>query len=106
MKKGIHPNYDACVVSCACGATYQTRSTKPEMRVEICSACHPFFTGKQKFVDSAGRVEKFLKRFGDSKPEILGKTLSGAEPEAVAEPEATAEPEADKPETADAANAN
>jgi large subunit ribosomal protein L31 len=64
MKKDIHPNYEACTVICACGSTFQTRSTKKEIRVEICSNCHPFFTGKQKFIDSAGRVEKFRKKYG------------------------------------------
>ena len=56
MKKGIHPEYHEVNVVCACGNTFQTRSTKKDLRVEICSACHPFFTGKQKLVDSAGRV--------------------------------------------------
>ena len=65
MKKNIHPTYVPCTVSCACGATFQTRSTKPEIRLEICSSCHPFFTGKAKFVDSAGRVEKFQRRYGE-----------------------------------------
>ena len=69
MKKDIHPNYDACTVTCACGSTFQTRSTKPEIRVEICSQCHPFFTGKQKFIDSAGRVEKFRKKYGTLQPQ-------------------------------------
>jgi large subunit ribosomal protein L31 len=64
MKKDIHPEYVECTVSCACGNTWKTRSTKKEIRVEICSQCHPFFTGKQKFVDSAGRVEKFKKKYG------------------------------------------
>ncbi|HOU48956.1 MAG TPA: 50S ribosomal protein L31 [Candidatus Aminicenantes bacterium] len=64
MKQDIHPNYGDCLVICACGNTFQTRSTKKEIRVEICSQCHPFFTGKQKFIDSAGRVEKFRKKFG------------------------------------------
>jgi large subunit ribosomal protein L31 len=68
MKKDIHPNYDECFVTCACGNTFTTRSTKKEIRVEICSQCHPFFTGKQKFIDSAGRVEKFRKKYGESKP--------------------------------------
>jgi large subunit ribosomal protein L31 len=68
MKKGIHPEYVECTVTCACGNTFTTRSTKKEIRVEICSQCHPFFTGKQKFVDSAGRVEKFKKKYGDLKP--------------------------------------
>jgi large subunit ribosomal protein L31 len=65
MKEGIHPDYLECHVTCACGNTFKTRSTKKEIRVEICSQCHPFFTGKQKFVDSAGRVEKFRKKYGD-----------------------------------------
>jgi large subunit ribosomal protein L31 len=68
MKKDIHPNYDECTVTCACGNTFTTRSTKKEIRVEICSQCHPFFTGKQKFIDSAGRVEKFRKKYGESRP--------------------------------------
>ncbi len=64
MKKGIHPEYGEAVIRCACGETITTGSTKKEMRVEICSKCHPFFTGKQKFVDTGGRVDKFKKRFG------------------------------------------
>ena len=67
MKKGIHPDYVEATVTCACGSTFTTRSTKKEIRVEICSQCHPFYTGKQKFVDSAGRVEKFRKKYGDLK---------------------------------------
>ncbi|MEW6455705.1 MAG: 50S ribosomal protein L31 [Acidobacteriota bacterium] len=63
MKQGIHPEYVECVVHCACGNTFITRSTKKEIRVEICSQCHPFFTGKQKLIDSAGRVEKFKKKY-------------------------------------------
>lgn len=65
MKKGIHPEYGLVTVTCACGETFQTRSTKKEIHLEICSACHPFFTGKQKYVDSAGRVERFQKKYGD-----------------------------------------
>jgi large subunit ribosomal protein L31 len=65
MKKGAHPPYVESVFKCACGAEIQTRSIKPEYRVEICSACHPFFTGKQKLIDSAGRVERFMKKYGD-----------------------------------------
>ena len=64
MKEGIHPKYDTVNVRCACGNVIETRSTKGDMRVDICSACHPFFTGKQKLVDTGGRVEKFRKRFG------------------------------------------
>lgn len=64
MKDKIHPNYVEAVVRCACGNTFRTRSTKPEINLEICSACHPFFTGKQKLVDTAGRVERFQKKYG------------------------------------------
>ncbi len=59
MKANIHPNYVDAVVKCACGETFKTRSTKPEIHLEICSKCHPFFTGKQKLVDTAGRIERF-----------------------------------------------
>ena len=62
MKQGIHPEYVEATVKCACGETFKTRSTKEELRVDICSKCHPFFTGKQKFVDSGGRVDKFNQR--------------------------------------------
>ncbi|MFH1066427.1 MAG: 50S ribosomal protein L31 [bacterium] len=64
MKANIHPEYMETSVSCACGAVYKTRSTKQDMRIGICGVCHPFFTGQQKFVDTAGRVDKFRKRFG------------------------------------------
>ena len=64
MKEKIHPRYQACTVHCACGNTFVTRSTSQRINVDICSACHPFFTGKQKFVDTAGRVERFSKKFG------------------------------------------
>ncbi|RJP17597.1 MAG: 50S ribosomal protein L31 [Deltaproteobacteria bacterium] len=63
MKKGIHPNYVETVIKCACGNEIKTRSTVPNMRVEICSNCHPFYTKKQKIVDSTGRVEKFKKKY-------------------------------------------
>ena len=63
MKEGIHPNYQPTTIKCACGATIETRSTKEDISVEICSKCHPFFTGKQKLVDTGGRVEKFRKKF-------------------------------------------
>ncbi|MFO8080340.1 MAG: 50S ribosomal protein L31 [Armatimonadota bacterium] len=64
MKADIHPDYVETKVICACGENFTTRSTKPEIRVEICSQCHPFYTGKQKMVDTEGRVEKFIKRYG------------------------------------------
>jgi len=64
LKPGIHPEYHDVDVRCACGATWKTRSTKPELRLEICSNCHPFFTGRQKLIDTEGRVERFTKKFG------------------------------------------
>ncbi|MEA3328515.1 MAG: 50S ribosomal protein L31 [Candidatus Omnitrophota bacterium] len=64
MKKGIHPQYKETTITCACGEVIHTCSTKQNIKVEICSKCHPFFTGKQKLMDSAGRVEKFRKRYG------------------------------------------
>lgn len=66
MKQGIHPEYNAATVNCACGNTFETRSTRPNLSVEICSACHPFYTGRQKLVDTAGRVERFRKKWGDT----------------------------------------
>jgi large subunit ribosomal protein L31 len=71
MKQGIHPNYVLSTVRCACGYSFQTRSTRPEIHVEICSNCHPFFTGKQKLVDAAGRLERFAKKFEKTE----GKTI-------------------------------
>lgn len=65
MKEGIHPNYQAAKIVCACGSIIQTRSTRPEISVELCSSCHPFCTGKQKLVDTAGRIERFRKKFGN-----------------------------------------
>lgn len=64
MQKGIHPLYYDVVVNCACGAQFQTKSTLPAITVEICSACHPLFTGKQKLIDTAGRIEKFERKYG------------------------------------------
>lgn len=64
MKEGIHPKYGETVVKCACGETFKTGSTKETLRVDICSKCHPFFTGKQKLIDTGGRVDRFKKKFG------------------------------------------
>ncbi len=72
MKEGIHPKYVKATIHCACGASFETRSTRGDYMVEICSKCHPFFTGKQKLVDSAGRVEKFQKRYGGGKQQSQG----------------------------------
>lgn len=63
MKEGIHPNYQPTTIKCACGKVIETRSTKQDIKVEICSKCHPFFTGKQKLVDTGGRVDKFKKKY-------------------------------------------
>ena len=63
MKEGIHPEYAECVITCSCGATYHTRSTRNKIHVEICAGCHPFFTGTQKLVDTAGRVERFRRKY-------------------------------------------
>ena len=63
MKTDIHPAYVDCAVTCSCGNTFTTRSTKPELHVELCNVCHPFFTGKQKLVDTGGRVERFQRRY-------------------------------------------
>lgn len=63
MKEGIHPKYETASVTCACGNTFETKSTRPEIRVEVCNKCHPFYSGKQKLVDTGGRVDRFKKRF-------------------------------------------
>jgi len=67
MKPGIHPDYVETTITCACGKVFHTRATKKNMRVEICSSCHPFFTGSKKLVDTAGRIERFQKRYGKGK---------------------------------------
>ena len=64
MKAKIHPEYVEATVHCACGNTWETKATKPQLRVEVCSRCHPFFTGEQRIVDTAGRVERFKRRYG------------------------------------------
>ena len=72
MKKGIHPKYMRTKIVCVCGNVIETRSTVPEIRVEICSSCHPYFTGKQKLVDTAGRVERFRRKYGMKSKEEEG----------------------------------
>jgi large subunit ribosomal protein L31 len=86
MKESIHPEYVESTVVCACGYTFKTRSTKPMIRLEICSNCHPFFTGRQKLMDTAGRVERFQKRFAKTE----GKTVKkeAAAPKVVKKPRA------------------
>ncbi|CAN5338042.1 50S ribosomal protein L31 [soil metagenome] len=68
MRQGIHPDYGNATVRCSCGNTFQTRSTKSEIHVELCSQCHPFYTGRQKLVDAGGRVERFQRRYGRTPP--------------------------------------
>ena len=67
MKTDIHPNYVTAQVHCSCGNTFETRSTSPDLHVELCNECHPFYTGKQKLVDTGGRVERFERRYGQRK---------------------------------------
>ncbi len=80
MKEKIHPKYVECKVTCGCGETFMTRATKPEIHVEICSKCHPFFTGKQKLVDTAGRVEKFQRRYAKTKAPAAEAAAAPAAP--------------------------
>ncbi len=80
MKQGIHPKYVDCTVRCGCGASWQTRSTVPEIKIEICSSCHPFFQGgERKFVDTLGRVDRFTRKFGSdyfTKPSTKKKSIT------------------------------
>lgn len=76
MKADIHPHYVDTVIMCACGASYRTRSTKEQIKIGICASCHPFFTGEQKFVDTAGRVEKFARRYGSVRAKRAGAKVS------------------------------
>jgi large subunit ribosomal protein L31 len=79
MKKDIHPKYEETTVTCGCGNKFTTRSTKKNIHTEICSACHPFFTGKMKFVDTTGRVEKFQKKYGwDKRKKAVDAEPAGA----------------------------
>ena len=91
MKEGIHPKYQEVEARCACGNTFKTRSTKPELHLEICSNCHPFFTGRQKLIDTEGRVERFNKKFGLQTSELAGTQRRPANvPETFGTPAGTA----------------
>jgi len=79
VRTGIHPDYVECKVTCSCGETFQTRSTKPELHVELCSKCHPFFTGTQKLVDSGGRVQRFADKFGNAAAAVAEKEAAARE---------------------------
>ena len=99
MKVGIHPKYDEVAVRCACGNTFTTRSTKPELHLEICSACHPFFTGRQKLIDTEGRVERFSKKFGAQTADQRKKAAAEAKakrPPVAARPKKVKAPKAPK----------
>ena len=94
MKEGIHPNYPAARVACACGNTFVTRSTRGDFQVDVCGACHPFYTGTQKLIDTAGRIDRFKKRYATKPGAGAAATSGAAEKPAVAPP---ATPAADKP---------
>ena len=102
MRKGIHPKYEEATVTCVCGNTFTTRSTVKEINVEICSACHPFFTGTQKLIDSAGRIERFMTKYGkdyaveEAVPKADAKAAPAEKPKAEEKP--AEEPKADKAE--------
>ena len=106
MKPGIHPEYEVAKITCACGRVTETRSTVGEIHVEICSHCHPFFTGRQKLVDTAGRVERFMAKYGDRRapaPEPEMRESSEAEAEVEETPAAKASaPEAEVAEAPEA----
>jgi large subunit ribosomal protein L31 len=90
MRTGIHPEYVECKVHCSCGSTFITRSTKPTLNVELCSQCHPFYTGKQKFVDTGGRVQRFADKYAGSKDTVIAKAAAEKEARHKAHEEAEA----------------
>ncbi len=103
MKPGIHPKYQEVEVRCACGNTFTTRSTKTELHLEICSNCHPFFTGRQKLIDTEGRVERFTKRFGAQSAETrkaAGKAAKAAKAETAKAAAAKNKPASPRPKPA------
>ena len=95
MKQGIHPDYIETKVTCSCGNTFTTRSVKPELHVELCNQCHPFYTGKQKLVDTGGRVERFQKKYANR---TKAKAETPAAPEAEATDDAPAAEDVGAPE--------
>ena len=96
MKQGIHPDYVECTVKCTCGNTFTTRSTKSELRVDICNACHPFFTGQQKFIDTGGRVQRFADKFGSAKEQVAAREAAKKAKRAAAVAEAEAAKKAER----------
>jgi large subunit ribosomal protein L31 len=111
MRPDIHPEYKKTLITCACGRVSETRSTVEELHVEICSHCHPFFTGRQKLVDTAGRVERFIAKYGDggsrtNTEEAAAEAVAVEEPKTEAEPEAEAQAPEAEPEAAPEADAD
>lgn len=96
MKKGIHPNYVECTVKCSCGNTFVTRGTKSELRLDICNACHPFYTGQQKFVDTGGRVQRFSDKFGSAKDLVAQRESAAKAAKAAANAQAEAKRAAER----------
>ena len=96
MKNGIHPEYVDCTVRCSCGNTFMTRSTKPEIQVELCNECHPFYTGQQKFVDTGGRVQRFADKFGGAAQAALEREAAKKAAKVAAAAEAAAKKAAER----------
>jgi len=95
MREGIHPNYPAARVTCACGNSFVTKSTRGDFPVDVCSACHPFYTGTQKLIDTAGRVDRFRKRYEATKKAAAAKAPAAAKPEKAEKAEKAADKPAD-----------
>ena len=96
MKQGIHPEYVECTVKCSCGNTFTTRSTKSELKVDICNVCHPFYTGQQRFVDTGGRVQRFADKFGSAKEQVAAREAAKKAKRAAAVAEAEAAKKAER----------
>lgn len=96
MKQGIHPEYVECTVRCSCGNTFTTRSTKPELRIDICNVCHPFYTGTQKLIDTGGRVQRFADRFGSATAQVAEREAAAKAARAAKAAEAEAKRKAER----------
>ena len=96
MKQGIHPEYVECTVKCSCGNTFVTRSTKPELKIDICNVCHPFYTGQQRFVDTGGRVQRFADKFGSAKEQVAAREAAKKAERAAKAAEAEAKRKAER----------
>lgn len=100
MKQGIHPEYVECTVKCSCGNTFTTHSTKPELKIDICNVCHPFYTGQQRFVDTGGRVQRFADKFGSAKDTVAEREAIKKAERAAAIADAEAKKKAEREEKA------